>query len=100
MVVASGGDRRGDTGEPAGGPRRGDERDLLSGRQAAAFTGGPVRAPARFRQEPDRGQAVVEYYRPEREARRAHARGAGGHADRRIDPDRKSVVYGKRVHLG
>src|ERR1022692_3233099 len=86
MVVASGGDRRVDTGEPAGGPRRGDERDLLSGRQAATFTGGPVRTPARFRQEPDRGQAVVEYSGAQREARRAHARGAGGYAESRIDP--------------
>ena len=35
-------------GKSAGGPRRGDECDFLSGRQAAAFTGGSIRAAARF----------------------------------------------------
>ena len=86
MVVAGGSDWRADAGGSAGRPRRGDERDLLSGRQTAAVAGRAVRAPARFRQEPDRRQDVVECHRPEREARRAHARGAGRHADRRTDP--------------
>ena len=40
----------------------------------------------RFREEPDRRPAAVEYSRAQRQARRAHARGAGRHADRRIDP--------------